>query len=224
VPVLKREIIYPFFLECCAFASDAFWENIFEELAYGKSPQGTYISKDCLCCGYKGKEFAYRIERKDAEILYNEVSGLLVNKLGILSQKEKEQKRIVFHELEKNIQESKQEWSQIRKKNIKDTIYEIYVIDMKKKYGLSFKQCKHLLAVIFLANTFKTITTKDIHYENDKIQSIQGIDFEDGKVLFTRPLYTVSSKVTEQDYTAENCKILSENWTKYLESLEWMCD
>ena len=61
---IKREIIYPIFLECCQFTDDKFWENVFEDLAYGKTPYGTYISKDFLCCSYKKKEFSYKIEKK----------------------------------------------------------------------------------------------------------------------------------------------------------------
>ena len=61
---IKREIVYPIFLECCQFTDDKFWENVFEDLAYGKTPYGTYISKDFLCCSYKKKEFSYKIEKK----------------------------------------------------------------------------------------------------------------------------------------------------------------
>ena len=89
---IKREIIYPIFLECCQFADNIFWETIFEDLAYGKAPSGTYISKDFLNCSYKNKEFSYKIERKDPEIIYNDIYKLLTEKLGILSQKEKMQK------------------------------------------------------------------------------------------------------------------------------------
>ena len=35
---IKKEIIYPVFLECCEFSSDTFWANVFEDLAYGKTP------------------------------------------------------------------------------------------------------------------------------------------------------------------------------------------
>ena len=86
---VKREIIYPIFLECCQFADDIFWETIFEDLAYGRAPSGTYISKDFLNCSYKNKEFSYKIERKDPENIYNDIYKLLTEKLGILSQKEK---------------------------------------------------------------------------------------------------------------------------------------
>ena len=52
-------------MECSQFITDKFWENIFEDLAYGKSPYGTYISKGSLTCKYKDKEFIYKIEKKD---------------------------------------------------------------------------------------------------------------------------------------------------------------
>ena len=45
---IKKEIVYPVFLECCEFSVDSFWENIFEDLAYGKTPYGTYINKNFL--------------------------------------------------------------------------------------------------------------------------------------------------------------------------------
>ena len=76
---IKREIIYPFFIEASKFADDIFWENIFEDLAYGKTPYGSYISKDFLSCNYTNKEFSYKIERKDPHILYTEIYNLLVN-------------------------------------------------------------------------------------------------------------------------------------------------
>jgi len=53
----NKEIVYPIFLECCQHADNMFWENIFEKLAYGKTPYGTYISNNFLCCGYKDKKF-----------------------------------------------------------------------------------------------------------------------------------------------------------------------
>ena len=131
----KRELVYPIFLECQAHCKDSFWENLFYELAYGKTPLGVYIYKNFLCCSYKGKEFTYKIERKNPETIYEELYGLLTQKLGILSQQEKHSKRVMFQDIEKNMKENRQEWSNIRKKNIKDTMYEKYVIEMQEKYN-----------------------------------------------------------------------------------------
>lgn len=215
---LKREIIYPFFFECCQYADDVFWETIFEDLAHGKAPYGSYISKNCLCCSYKNKEFNYRIERKDPEILYKEIYQLLTEKLGILSQKEKAQKRVEFFEMEKNIKKTQKDWTSIRRKNVKDTLYEKYVIEMKKKHGLSQKECKYLLSVITLAITFRTITSKDIIFENDQIQSINGIDFEDGKIILSRPLCSNHKKIDSDDMVEEviGTKLMKTHWESYL--------
>jgi hypothetical protein len=216
--VIKNEIIYPVFLECCQYAEDTFWINIFEDLAYGKTPYGTYINKDFLCCSYKKKEFSYKIERKDPKILYTDIYNLLTKKLGILSKKEKVRKRVNFHETESRIKKYHQDWSNIRKKNIKDLLIERYVIDMKHKYELSIKQTKYLSSVIFIAMIFKVIGPKDIEYSNGKIQNISGIEYTKNKIIIKRNIYNISV-----DFTPEiliNKKVMSDNWGKYIESLK----
>lgn len=219
---VKREIIYPFFLECCQFADDVFWQDVFEDLAYGKAPYGTFISKDFLCCGYKNKEFSYKIERGDPKIIYSDLYVLLNEKAGILSQKEKQQKKILFVELEKNIKKSREDWSAIRKKNIRNILYGKYVIDMKNKFNLNFKQAKELLAVILISITFKTIIPKDIKYEDGKIVDIQGIDFEEGRVIYKRKICgsgtVLSRKKVEKK--ENKGKSLVEDWEKYVDTLK----
>lgn len=227
----KREILYPFFLECGQLANDAFWESIFEDLAYGKAPHGTYISKGFLTCSFRGKEFSYKLERKDPAVLYQDIYNLLTEKIGILSQKEKMQKKIDFHEVEKNLRETRQDWASIRKKNIRDTLYEKYVIEMKNKYNLSIKQCKYLLAILLVALTFKTITAKDVDYNDDRINEIRGIAFEPGKVILQRslcgqPLPSDDSSDPIDDENGieivdqHNCKYkMSENWSRYIKMM-----
>ena len=106
-----KKIVYPIFLECCQYTNNIFWENIFENLAYGKAPYGSYISENFLCCGYKQKEFNYKIEKKDSETVYKEVFSLLTNRLGIFSQQEKD-----FTNLENDIKNSRKNWNDIKKK------------------------------------------------------------------------------------------------------------
>jgi len=214
----KREIVYPFFLECCQFSDDTFWESIFEDLAYGKAPYGTYISKGFICCSYKGKEFSYKLERKDPKILYDDICKLLTEKLGVLSHKEKAKKRIVFNELEKNIKESRQDWASIRRKNIKDTMYEKYVINMGKKHCLNTKQCKYLLAVIIVSIMFKTISSKDITYKDDNILDINGIEFGKGKIILKRPLCISTENIENVSDNGEK-KLMSGNWEKFVKNL-----
>jgi hypothetical protein len=214
---IKNEIVYPVFLECCQFAVDTFWVNVFEDLAYGKAPYGTYINKNFLCCSYKNKEFSYRIERKEPEDLYEDVYKLLTVKLGILSKKEKVKKRVDFHKTESRLKEVKQEWSAIRKKNIKDLLIERYVIDIKNKYSLTIKQAKYLISVIFIAIVFKVITNKDIEYYDGKIRNIIGIEFTQKKIHIKRDIYDI-----DIDFSPEilvDKKVMSDNWDKYLIAL-----
>ena len=213
----KKEIIYPIFLECCQFAEDTFWENIFEDLAYGKYPYGTYINKGFICCSYKGKEFSYKIERKDPQILYDDLYGLFSTRLGILSQKEKLKKRLDFHEVEKNIKESRQKWSDIRKKNIKDLLIERYVIKLRHENSLSIKQAKYLLSLISLAILFKIITSKNITYEEDEIKNIEGIEIVDGKIMLKHSIYNIMPSASPKIMVVS--KKMSDNWGKYLKQL-----
>lgn len=211
---IKKEIIYPIFLECIQYIKDSFWKTIFEDLAYGKTPNGTYITKDFLTCNYKDKEFSYKIERKDPYIIYMDVYELLNKKLGITSNKEKCKKRIDFNKIECEIQATKNNWADIKKKNIKDLLIELFVIDMKNQYFLSQKQTQYLLSVICIAMIFKVITNKDINYTNGKIQNIEGINFEHKKIILNLNIYN-----EEYNFYPEIIidKIyMSDNWNKYL--------
>jgi hypothetical protein len=218
MPDIKKEIIYPIFLECCEFCDDLFWVNIFEDLSYGKTPYGVYISKKFLCCNYKNKEFSYKIENKEPKKLYEDIYELLSKKLGLLSTQEKIKKRLEFNNMEDSIKESKQNWNSIRKKNIKDLIIEKYVIKMKKKYLLTFKQAKYLLSLIFITMVFKIITQKDIVYNNGVIEHIDGIDFQKKKIIFKRNLYDVETSFAPQILIDK--KSMTDSWEKYLKELK----
>lgn len=213
----KREIIYPIFFECCHYADDAFWENIFEDLAYGKAPYGTYISKNYLCSNYKKKEFSYKIEKKDSEIMYNEIYSLLTKRLGLLSQREKTKIKKDFSDLEDTIKDSRKNWNGIRKKNMKELLIELFVTRMKEKFCLSIKQARYLLSIILISMVFKVITSDDIKYNNCQIDSIDGIDFVKKQVIIKKDLYSV--EVSFSPHIFLDKKIMAENWEKYLENL-----
>jgi len=176
-----KNLYTQFFLECCQYTNDIFWENIFENLAYGKAPYGSYISKNFLCCGYKQKEFQYKIERKDSETVYKEVFSLLTNRLGIFSQQEKLKNKKDFTNLENDIKNSRKNWNDIKKRNVKELLVELYVSRMRNKYSLSIKQAKYLLSTILIAMVFKVITVNDIDYSNGRVNKIDGINFSKNK-------------------------------------------
>jgi|TARA_Y100000389_G_scaffold202830_1_gene249380 hypothetical protein len=215
---IKKDIVYPVFIECLQFTEDIFWENIFEDLAYGKTPYGTYISKDFLCCKYKKKDFSYKIERKDPEILYEEVYNLLANKLGLLSSAEKIKKKKMITDLETNLKNSGKNWIDIKKKNIKETLIELYVTKMKNKYFLSISQARYLLSIIFIAIVFKVITNKDIEYENGVIHNIKGIDFIKKQIIVEKDLYNLEVSFAPEIVLDKN--LMVDSWEKYLKDLK----
>lgn len=220
---VKHEIIYPFFLECCEYANDMFWETVFEKLAYAKCPQGTYISKDYLCCGYRGKEFSYKIERKESKILYTEIYTLLTEKFGLFSKKEKDKQRMLFYETEKKNNYSKENWKDIRKKNIKDSLYEQYVLRMKNLHNLDYKQCRYLLSLVLLAISFKILTSKDIVYENGKIKEISIFSFSkkenQTEIIVNKNFYDFEIRNNEENIEIESKKYFDDNWKRYLNSI-----
>ena len=215
---IKKEILYPIFLECIEYTSDTFWENVFEDLAYGKTPYGTYLNKSFLCCNYKNKEFSYKIERKDPKVLYDDVYNLLAKKLCLLSVRDKLNKKIDFNNIEEEIKQTRESWVNIRKKNIKDLLIENFVINMKTKHSLTVKQSRKLMSDIFIGMIFKVITVKDINYKDGSIISIDGISFNEKEYNFDKDIYDVENEYRKCILVDKT--FISENWDKYLLNLQ----
>lgn len=215
--VIKKDILYPIFLECVQHTTDSFWKNIFEDLAYGKTPSGSYISKGFICCSYKDKDFSYKICKKDPKRLYADIYNLFHVRLGILSSKDRNKRKLDFNTLETNIHTSKKKWGDIKKKNIKDLLIEMYVIKMKNKYRFSMKQTSYLLSLIFVAMVFKVITSKDIQYSEGEIQDIEGITFSNNRFILDRNIYELEKEISPEIILKQNN--MSKNWKKYLENL-----
>lgn len=214
---MKREILYPIFLECSEICNDSFWKNIFEDLSYGQAPYGTFISKGFFCCNYKNKEFSYKIEKKDVHQLQEDICGLCM-RIGILSHDDKIRKNSDFRKFEDDLKDSNHKWCSIRKKNVKDFLIENYVIKMKEKYNLSVKQSKYLNYVIFITLIFKVISIKDIEYSNGEINNIKGISFKDKKVIVEKDIYAFES--AKCIFVDDDKKMMSDNWSKYIAQLK----
>lgn len=214
----RKDIIHPVFLSCIQYAKDPFWKTLFEDLAYGKVPADTYISKNTLCCNNKKKNFRYKIvSTKSPELIYEEVYKLLHNRLGIFSTKEKASKLVSFNRAAMKVQEKNMEWSDIKKKNTKDHLIQLFVSDMRKKYSLNTQKSKQLLSLLFIAIMFKAIGNKDIHYSNGSIQSVDGLVFTKGNYHFNHDLYSRELGFAPEDITPTN--IASREWAEYLKLL-----
>jgi hypothetical protein len=220
--VIKKDILYPIFLECIQFCENNFWINLFEDLSYGKCPYGTYIHKNFFSCNYKNKEFSYKIDNVSSKNLYENIFSLLVNKIGILSDEERKSKLLDFFNIDFTLDENKYEkWSLIKKKNVKDSLLDRFLINMKYDFELSDIQIKKLQKIINLGLIFKTISHKDIIMKNGEIESIHGFEFYHGKYDVNKDLI----KSEPYEYGGEsnsNTQRLVDIWRKeYIEKVDY---
>jgi hypothetical protein len=216
----KKNIVYPFFLECCQYTNDVYWENLFIDLAYAKTPLFSYISKDFICYKNKTKNFTYKIEKKDPKKLYTEIHAFFSEKVGVFSPDDDTNKRIAFNDMEMSLKNNRSNWSDIRKKNIKELMIELYVIKMKNEHNLSLKTSRYLLSLILISLSFKVLTSKDIIYENNSIVRIKGIEFENDKVIFDKQLYTHIIDNVKTQTIVSNKKSIQDVISKYMKDIE----
>ena len=213
------ELVYPFFIECCKYTDDIFWKFVFEDLAYGKTPYGIYLTKNFLCCNYKGKQFSYKIDsKKNKKILFEEIYNILHKKFGLLSKDDKIKRKQLFENTEAQIQDNNKNWNKIRKKSIKQNIIEKYAIDMKCKYNLSNIQMKKLFSIIIIGMIFKTITINNIYYSNGEIHNINGISFCQNEISIAPDIYNLNSVTSPEIIINENN--ISDQWEKYLKTIK----
>ena len=212
--MVVRELIYPFFIECIAYTTDPYWKSIFEDLAHGISPYSTYINRDVIMCNYKDREFAYKIQRKPTDTLYNEIFDLFKKKLGLLSPSE-----ILSNRNDMNYDDVVcNDWSLIKKKNIRETLVERYVIEMKNKFALTIQQAKYLNDIIFLSLVLRVLVPSDIIIKNGMIESVNGVHFETGKITFDYNIYDIQLSCQQPEFIIEE-NLMAANWYKFLNTL-----
>lgn len=190
--VLKREVVYPIFLKCVQFVQDdVFWRETFEELSYGICYGGAYITKGVLCSKVKGKEFVYKFIDKEPERVFNDVMRLLREKLNIMSKNERKAMIDEMMEIEQSVAQLKNmEWGEIKKKSIKDILFQNFLIKMKYQYDLRDVQMKKLYNTINLGLMLKSLKNSDILYRNGEIQEIRGFNFSRGRCRVDLDIYS----------------------------------
>lgn len=170
-------------------SSDEFWTGFFDKLSRGVCSHGTYISKGFLCCNYKGKEFIYWIDNsKDPADVYRDVTTILSDSLNLCSHKEKLSRRAEFRTAGLDLEQDNHAWENVKRKKIKELFIEKFVIVNMRKYNLPLPTARKLLSHISTAIIFKKIKVSDIHFENDCIERIEGVEFRDGEVRLSKDL------------------------------------
>ena len=64
---------------------------------------------------------------------------------------------------------------------------------------------------------FKVITVKDIHYENGKIEHIDGIEIKNKQINILRDIYNTETSLNNCIIIEAN--LMSDNWEIYLTNL-----
>lgn len=217
----NEDILFPIFLKCCKLCKDSnFWSTIFQDLSKGIPPYGTYISKNYLCCSYKNKEFSYFIDNTlDSETVYKDIKRIFINKLQLTSLNEKIEKFKSIQE-NNNVKEDIKCWSDIRKKNARNIFLDKFIVEKSKDNNLSLKQSKTLLKLIYYFILIRTISHKNIIFENGKIESIKGITFSDKNIHIDNELH-------KENFNESNIKsvpnLMKNNWDKYIKDIYKLC-
>jgi hypothetical protein len=207
---IRRDVIYPIFLKCIEFTqNDTFWRETFEELSYGNCYQGSYINKGFICSNVKGKEFTYKFIDKEPEKIYNDITKLFKEKLNIMSKND----RIVlineFEEVEKNLKNIKNsDWNDIKKKSLKDILFQNFLIKSKKEYELSDYQLKKIYNSINLGLMLKSIKNTDIIYDKGEIKEIKGISFSKRKYRIDIDIYSGLDEEVSKVFEKKEKKLL----------------
>jgi hypothetical protein len=214
--MIRDGILHPVFLQCCRLTVDKFWENIFEDLAYGITPYGSYINNDAVSCKTKtGAVSSVIIDKNNIQQTHDRIYNMFSSTLNILSPAERLETQNNFKKIEEDSKTTRVQWIDIKKKNIKDVLIDIFVVDMKAKHNISIQQARYLRSMIHTAMLFKAIDGTNINMDNGNITSIDGIYFKNKKLELDLDLYTsgFNEPVNQNDI---NIKSMSNLWDKYL--------
>jgi hypothetical protein len=222
----RDELMHPVFLNCCRLAVDIFWKNLFEDLAYGITPYGTYIANDTINCrSSSGAIVSILIDNIDPEKTYTDVYNILFNVMNISSPEQRIQAQDMFRNIEESSLSARREWTDIRKKNTKDILIDIFIAKNKEEFNLSLRDSINLKTNITSALAFGTITSANIHMDKGYIVSIDNISFEDGKVINSTPPHMDEDDIGDVIDSIQSIDInpktksISDLWKKYIEDI-----
>lgn len=186
-PIIRnKEVLYPILLECAKLTRDEFWVQFYQDLATGKSAKGIFISHGVIqSSNNKRNGFAYSITDKAPEVIVPELHNLITSHTSICSRKDTVKRKAFIKDLKEELEEYKDgKWTSIKRKNLRAMLLVNYAISLQKAYDLSWDATIAAYRTIVTAFETKTHNSKDVDYDNGKIQSIDDIDIsEDGKYI-----------------------------------------
>lgn len=215
-----KKLLYPIFIECSELTLDPYWKQIFEDCSRGKFPSGSSIDSTGQIIYFKTQKskvnsrnyITYRIG-DSAEQVYLDVKQLFQKHLLHKSKQDRmrssDEVRDIRAELEKLY---KGDWSDIRKKKIKDPIIRRFTLSIKDKYQLNNHETEGLYDVLKIGFLFNRIPNDSIVYNDQEIKDITILKFLTDTRTF---ILDEPEKPTKREYKPKTHK-LSELWDKHL--------
>jgi hypothetical protein len=225
-------VLYPIFLGVSDISTDVQFKNIFNELAYGKAPFGSYIMNkkvidpiskevdysDYICSNIKGSEFIWKIENKDPNIIHSELIDIFINRMKIVSDTDKSKNIENFNIFNSNKNNCVETWGNINKKMIRNVYFDNYIQENTRKYNLTTVEAKYMYSLITISIMLKRISSKDIIFENGKITNIIGLSVDVNRPINDRIHLKYKQTVIQPEHRKPP-PTLSTLWSKYLETL-----
>lgn len=202
---------YPIFLEFAHHVKDDYWKLLYEDMAFGKFPNGVYLQKNYFCCFVKGKEFSVELETNNFSV-FTQIHSLLSNNMGISSEKEKQiQKENVLSTSVKD-----------PKRLIKDVSLTSFIIKKGEQHHLPDNIIRKIFSLFIVGFMFKTLLLKDVVFRGNDIHEIRGFTFSEKKVRINKNILELKKPNIECELVRnDNVSVLSSHWQKYMDHISF---
>lgn len=194
------ECVYPILMECSDIVQDDFWKQFYKDLSIGKGARGVYILNGIIQTSNKRGGFTYSISDKAPEVILQELHHLLTTYTSICSRKDVSKKKQFIKDLEDELKEyDKSKWTSIKRKNIRNMLMVNYAVYLKKEYNLDWDTAEKAYKTIVYAFETKTHTSKDIDYNEGKIDNITDIEYDadEGTIINNRSMNDYMDEETD---------------------------
>lgn len=204
-----RDVIYPQIKECEKYVSDPFWKNLFDDLSRGRCPKSIVIFNNSVSSIYKRGGFNYNFQNKDPKEMAHDLVSILKSTGCIYSSSD------IKLENEYNTSQKIKcysSWKQIKTKKIKQQYVYDFVIRKSNEYKLTDTASKKLIRLINSSlHEYKTHRSDDIIFENNQIDSIIDIEYDDELKEFVN----VREIEDRDDCKIEN-NLIKKSWEQYV--------
>jgi hypothetical protein len=225
----NKEVIHKIFAECAAVTDDPFWREKFNLASCGKFPSKFSYNDGILTYRKGAKNNAIELpanEHEAAELCMNffRTNG------GIFSELDQQYSlQLQYNRSQDVATQEPLEWKALNKK-MQECLLSYYVMGMKTVMNLKETEVEQMRQTLHLGIKNKLFGKNNIHVEQNRIQSIDGLLWNnDGRYFFINPELkpgTVRNYNRKKDTVvsqATNCKDMmpqfNAKWGKYTEAL-----